>query len=77
MAGDLFHWNKVELGIYVIENAEVRYGWGFISLEKPKQGTMKDLFYWKGLTKVRLGIYFIEKAKIRYDSGFILLKRSK
>ena len=30
MAGDLFHktsQNKVQLGIYFIENAEIRYGW--------------------------------------------------
>ena len=38
-------------GIHFIEISEIRYGWGFVSLERPKQGTT--------------GISSIEKVKIR------------
>ena len=32
MAEDLLDWKE----IYFIEIAEIRYGWGFISLKRPK-----------------------------------------
>ena len=39
MAGDLFlrtDQNRKRLGIYFIENAEIRYGWEFNPLKRPK-----------------------------------------
>ena len=39
--------DKVGMGIYFIENAEIRYGWGFISLKRPKFGRTGDLFHLK------------------------------
>ena len=47
MAENLFDLER----IYFIEISEIRYGWGFVSFERPKQGTT--------------GIYSIEKVKIR------------
>ena len=32
-------------GIYIIEIAEIRYVWGFISLKRPKEGIAGNLFY--------------------------------
>ena len=37
--------NNTGLGTYFIENAEIRKGWGFISLKKPKFGRTEDLFH--------------------------------
>ena len=47
MAEDLFYWKE----IYFTEIAEIRYGWRFVSLKKPKQSTV--------------GLYSIEKVEIR------------
>ena len=48
-----------QLGIYYIENGEMRYGWGFILLKR-------NLIWWNCWNKVRLGICFIENTKIKY-----------
>ena len=57
-----------QLGIYFIENDEIRYGWGFMLLKI-------NLLHSNCWSKVRLGIYSIKKVEIRYGWKFILLKK--
>ena len=54
------------LGIYFIENDEIRYGWGFMLLTR-------NLLHWNCRSKVRLSIYSIEKCrnKVRLKIYFI------
>ena len=63
MAGDLFNWeglNKVQLVIYSIWNAEVRYDWQFNLIKWPKQG--------------EAGTFFHRNGENKYDWGFVLLE---
>ena len=51
-AVDLSQWkygNKVHLRIYSIQNAEIRYGYGVLPLNRPKLGMAGDLLQWKML----------------------------
>ena len=59
MAEDIFYWKE----IYFIEIAEIRYGWGFISLKKNKIKYGWDLFYWKSWDKVGLRINTLKRPK--------------
>ena len=46
--GVLHYWknkNQVEPGVFFIENAEIRYCWGFILLKVIKEGTSGVLFF--------------------------------
>ena len=50
MAEDLFHrtnQNKVQLEIYFVENAEIKYCWEFNQSEIQKESRAKDLFHQK------------------------------
>ena len=61
---DLFNWkcwNKVHLGIFSIQNAEIKYGYGIIPLRMQIKWTASDLFHWKDQNEVQLGIYSHEK----------------
>ena len=87
MTPDLFHrkgQNKVQfdwkyrdnawLWVYFIENDEIRSGWGFILLKKPKQGMAQASL---NILKVWLGISSIGKTKIMHGWGFVSWKLLK
>ena len=68
MAGALYCWkckNKVGMGFSSLQNAEIRYGWGFMLLKMLKYGTAGVLVHLKCWTNVLLGSYIVENAKIR------------
>ena len=69
MAGILIYlkcWSKVGLESNIVENAKIRYGWGF------------NLF--KMLKKIWLGSNIVENANIRHaqgTAGFFYYSKSK
>ena len=83
MYGNEYIWNKEDLWIDFIENANIKSHWGFIfwnSCQKVrlwnylKQRSAVDLFDWKCWYKVPLGIYFVETRDMKYGCEFIYKK---
>ena len=75
-----FIYNKEELWIYFIENAEIMYQWGFILLKLLIKSTALNLLktkkVWRFVSlkmqdKVPLAIYFVETLHKMYTFDFI------